>query len=50
MAWLFRRTAAPYVADSARTHDPDAPHHINALTVLDNCRLGASRVLAQIEP
>ena len=39
-----------YVADSARTHDPDAPHHIRALAVLDNCRLGASRVLAQIEP
>ena len=38
------------IADSARTHDPDAPHHIRALTVLDNCRLGASRVLAQIEP
>lgn len=39
-----------YVADSARSHDPDAAHHIRALQVIDNCRLGPSRVLAQIEP
>ena len=39
-----------YVADSARSHDPDAAHHIRALQVIDNSRLGPSRVLAQIEP
>ncbi|WP_249673687.1 SMP-30/gluconolactonase/LRE family protein [Pseudomonas abieticivorans] len=39
-----------YVADSARTHDPDAPHHIRALEVVDGRWLGKSRVLAQIEP
>ncbi|KMM85511.1 gluconolactonase [Pseudomonas taetrolens] len=39
-----------YVADSARSHDPEAAHHIRALQVIDNCRLGASTILAQIEP
>ena len=39
-----------YVADSARSHDPDAPHHIRALKVIDGNRLGASRVFAEIEP
>lgn len=39
-----------YVADSARSHDPDAPHHIRALEVIEGRRLGASRVFAQIEP
>ena len=39
-----------YVADSARSHDPDAPHHIRALEVIDGNRLGASRVFAEIEP
>lgn len=39
-----------YVADSARTHDPAAPHHIRALEVLEHCRLGQSRVFAEIEP
>lgn len=39
-----------YVADSARTHDPAAPHHIRALEVLEHCRLGHSRVFAEIEP
>ncbi|WP_226502586.1 MULTISPECIES: SMP-30/gluconolactonase/LRE family protein [Pseudomonas] len=39
-----------YVADSARSHDPDAPHHIRALEVIDGTRLGASRVFAVIEP
>lgn len=39
-----------YVADSARSHDPDAPHHIRALEVIDGSRLGASRVFAEIEP
>lgn len=39
-----------YVADSARSHDPDAPHHIRALEVIEGRRLGASKVFAQIEP
>lgn len=39
-----------YVADSARSHEPDAPHHIRALEVIDGNRLGASRVFAEIEP
>ena len=39
-----------YVADSARSHDPAAPHHIRALQVIDGNRLGASRVFAEIEP
>ncbi|MFF7707872.1 SMP-30/gluconolactonase/LRE family protein [Pseudomonas sp. NPDC007930] len=39
-----------YVADSARSHDPNAPHHIRALRVLDGGRLGESRVFAEIEP
>lgn len=39
-----------YVADSARSHDPDAPHHIRALEVIEGRRLGVSRVFAQIEP
>ncbi|WP_300720120.1 SMP-30/gluconolactonase/LRE family protein [Pseudomonas sp.] len=39
-----------YVADSARSHDPDAAHHIRAIEVIDQCRLGASRVLAHIDP
>src|SRR5690606_995031 len=38
-----------YVADSGRTHDPDAPHHIRAFDVVDNCRLTGSRVIAEIE-
>ena len=39
-----------YVADSARTHDPRAPHHIRALEVIDQSRLGRSRVFTDIEP
>lgn len=39
-----------YVADSARSHDPSGPHHLRALDVLDNCRLGRSRLFAEIEP
>jgi len=39
-----------YIADSARTHDPAAPHHIRAMEVVDGRWLGKSRVLAQIEP
>jgi gluconolactonase len=39
-----------YVADSARSHDPHAPHHIRALDVVDGSRLGASRIFADIEP
>lgn len=39
-----------YVADSARSHDPQAPHHIRAFEVIDASGLGASRVFAVIEP
>lgn len=39
-----------YIADSARTHDPAAPHHIRAMEVVDGRWLGKSRVLVQIEP
>ncbi|WP_213881151.1 SMP-30/gluconolactonase/LRE family protein [Pseudomonas sp. dw_358] len=39
-----------YIADSARSHRPDGPHHIRAMEVVDHCRLGASRVFAEIEP
>ena len=39
-----------YIADSARTHDLAAPHHIRALEVINHCRLGRSRVFADIEP
>nr|WP_225776227.1 SMP-30/gluconolactonase/LRE family protein [Pseudomonas sp. Marseille-Q5115] len=39
-----------YVADSARSHQPDAPHHIRAFEVKEGSWLGSSRVFAQIEP
>lgn len=39
-----------YVADSARTHDPDGAHHIREFEVDAQGRLGASRVFAEIEP
>ncbi|MBD1554805.1 SMP-30/gluconolactonase/LRE family protein [Pseudomonas sp. C2L12B] len=39
-----------YVADSARSHAPHAPHHIRKLRVLEGGRLGESRVFAEIEP
>lgn len=39
-----------YVADSARSHDPDSPHHIRALHVKEGSWLGQSRVFATIEP
>lgn len=39
-----------YVADSGRSHDPDAPHHVRALPVSDDGRLGAGTVFAVIEP
>ncbi len=39
-----------YVADSAASHDPAAPHHVRAVELIDGVRLGRSRVLADIEP
>lgn len=39
-----------YVADSARSHDPHGAHHIRALQVLEDGRIGQSRVFAEIEP
>jgi gluconolactonase len=42
--------ATLYVADSARSHDPGAPHHIRAFRVEQGGWPGESRVLAQIEP
>lgn len=39
-----------YIADSARSHDPDGAHHIRAFEVIDQCRLGRSWVLTHIEP
>ena len=39
-----------YVADSSRSHDPDAGHHIRAFDVVDGRRLTNGRVFAAIEP
>jgi gluconolactonase len=39
-----------YVADSGRSHDTQAPHHIRALEVIEGCRLGQSRVFAEVAP
>ena len=38
-----------YIADSAASHDPDAPHHIRAFDVVDGNRLRNSRVFCDIE-
>jgi gluconolactonase len=38
-----------YVADSAASHDPNAPHHIRAFDVVDGKRLTNSRVFADIK-
>jgi len=42
--------ATLYVADSARSHHPDAPHHIRAFEVKEGSWLGQSRVFTEIEP
>ncbi|WP_193175826.1 SMP-30/gluconolactonase/LRE family protein [Oricola nitratireducens] len=39
-----------YVADSARSHDPDGPHHIRALDVGADGRLSGSRVFCEVDP
>lgn len=39
-----------YVADSAFSHDPEAPHHIRALDVGDDGSLSKSRVFADVTP
>jgi len=38
-----------YVADSAASHDPNAPHHIRAFDVVDGKRLTNSRVFCDIK-
>ena len=38
-----------YIADSAGSHDPSAPHHIRAFDVVDGKRLTNSRVFADIK-
>ena len=38
-----------YIADSAASHDPNAPHHIRAFDVVDGKRLTNSRVFADIK-
>ena len=39
-----------YIADSARSHDPDGNHHIRVFDVEDGRRLKNGRVFAVIEP
>ena len=39
-----------YVADSARSHDPDGPHHIRAFDVGAKGKLSKSRVLCDVDP
>ncbi|HEY3145510.1 MAG TPA: SMP-30/gluconolactonase/LRE family protein, partial [Dongiaceae bacterium] len=38
-----------YIADSAASHDPDAPHHIRAFDVVDGRKLTNSRVFCDIK-
>ena len=38
-----------YIADSAASHDPSAPHHIRAFDVIDGKRLANSRVFCDIK-
>ena len=38
-----------YVADSAASHDPNAPHHIRAFDVVDGRKLSNSRVFCDIK-
>lgn len=39
-----------YIADSGVSHDPEAPHHIRAFDVGDDCQLSNSRVFAEVSP
>lgn len=39
-----------FVADSGRSHAPDAPHHIRVFDVADGARLVNSRLFAEIDP
>lgn len=39
-----------FVADSGRSHSPDAPHHIRVFDIADNGTLKNGRVFAEIEP
>jgi gluconolactonase len=38
-----------YVADSGRSHDDSAPHHIRVFTVEDGARLSGGAVFAEID-
>ena len=38
-----------YIADSAASHDPDAPHHIRAFDVVDGRKLANGRVFCDIK-
>ena len=38
-----------YIADSAASHDPNAPHHIRAFDVIDGERIANSRVFCDIK-
>ena len=38
-----------YIADSASSHDPNAPRHIRVFNVIDGKTLGTSRVLCNID-
>lgn len=38
-----------YIADSAASHDPNAPHHIRAFDVVDGKKLANSRVFCDIK-
>jgi gluconolactonase len=38
-----------YIADSAASHDPNAPHHIRAFDVVDGKKLTNSRVFCDIK-
>jgi gluconolactonase len=39
-----------YIADSGRSHAPDAPHHIRVFNVTDDGRLENGHVFCEIEP
>lgn len=39
-----------YIADSGRSHDPEGPHHIRALSVSDTNTLSNSRVFCKVDP
>jgi len=39
-----------YIVDSARSHDPDGPHHIRAFDVAEESKLSNGRVFCDVEP